>query len=82
MKAMDSTVTEFPLSVAAVRQHCMCRQFIEEPTRYVILYPAGYQRDGICASKSVGDNRALGLLLVSMEQDWQASAPGYSNYIR
>lgn len=56
-----------------VETHCMCAKFIEEPTAYVVYYPAGMWPNGCKGSFNRFSGRAAALrrMLEVMERHWK-----------
>ena len=59
-----------------VKEHCMCFELLEEESHYIVLYPEGFQLDGIRMAKVGGKANTLQKILDTMEQHWIESYPG------
>ena len=57
----------------AIKDHCMCYNFKEEKNRCIIIFPRGFQLDGIVHNYEKGKIIAFQNCLNRMEEEWKSS---------
>ena len=81
MKTIQENLAAVESAKEVVCKHPMCLRFIEDRDTYLVLYPEGYQLDGVRASKSIGRAKALAKMHDAMERHWNESYPGRPDLI-
>ena len=74
MKTVQFNIATLNETLANVKAHCMCAKFVEEPGRFIVMFPPGFTVDAAqmrFASEGVSKAKALELLLVVMEKYWK-----------
>jgi hypothetical protein len=70
MKAICENIDNLDNALRSVKNHCMCYRFTENESQYLVTFPAGYQIDGVRASKAIGKIEALRRIFDTMERAW------------
>ena len=56
-----------------IKNHCMCADFQDLKYHYLVIFPVGFQIDGVRISKGMGKIKALSVLLERLEREWKSS---------
>ncbi len=68
---VQQAVYELGAARLAVEQHPMCARFEDLGGAYRVLYPCGFQLDGVQATyATIGKAEALRRMLKAMERHW------------
>ncbi len=76
MSIVQERTNEVSRLMALVKDHCMCRRFVDEGSSYLVIYPEGdFAVHGTRVSHGMGKANALQKLLEKMEMHWRESYP-------